>query len=135
MFLQTGAAIARPPLGKLYALQTGILLAISAGLLWIDTVTAYSVLLGGLISIAPNSYFARQAFRHRGALAAAHIARGFYQGEAGKFVLTATAFAVVFAAVKPLQMTAFWAAYLLAQLSHAVIAARIGGFRRTTPGV
>ncbi len=128
--IQYGAIIARPPTGKLYALLTGILLAVVAGLLWIDTVAAYSVLLGGLISIAPNSYFARRAFQHRGARAVTQIARGFYQGEAGKFVMTATAFAVVFAAVKPLHMAAFWAAYLLATLGHMLSAAYFSGWRR-----
>ncbi|MET0380035.1 MAG: ATP synthase subunit I [Spongiibacteraceae bacterium] len=130
----TGAAVAKPPLWKLYTLQTGILLVICTGLLWIDTITAYSVLLGGLISIAPNSYFARQVFRYRGAAAARHIARAFYQGETGKFLLTATAFAVVFATVKPLDIVAFWGAYVAAALSHWLVAAYIGGFRRPAPG-
>lgn len=126
-----GATIAKPPLGKLYALQTAILLALAAGLLWIDRVTAYSVLLGGLISIAPNSYFARQAFRYRGASAARQVARGFYLGETGKFVLTATAFAVVFAAVKPLDVVALWVAYVAATATHWLVAARAGGWRRS----
>lgn len=130
----TGATIARPPLARLYALQTGLLLLLSAGLLWLDAVTAYSVLLGGLISIAPNGYFARQVFRYRGARAARHIARGFYLGESGKFLLTATAFAIVFALVRPLDMAALWAAYAAATLGHWLVAARVGGFRRTTPG-
>lgn len=127
-YTQAGATIARPPLWRLYALQTVILLAISVSLLLIDSVTAYSVLLGGLISIAPNGYFARQAFRYRGAQAAGYIARGFYQGEAGKFVLTATAFAVIFAAVKPLNMVALWGAYLAAMMSQAGVAAYIAGY-------
>ena len=132
--LLLGAAIAKPPLARLYAVQTGVLLLLSAGLLAIDTVTAYSVLLGGFISIAPNGYFARQAFRYRGALAARRIARSFYLGESGKFLLTATAFAVVFALVKPLHVVAFWAAYMVATLAHWLVAAHAGGFRRTTPG-
>lgn len=131
---QTGATIAKPPLWKLYTLQTGILLVICTGLLWIDTLTAYSALLGGLISIAPNSYFARQVFRFRGAAAARHIARAFYQGETGKFLLTATAFAVVFATVKPLNVVALWVAYVATALSHWLVAAQIGGFRQSSPG-
>jgi ATP synthase protein I len=132
---QTGATIAKPPLWKLYTLQTGILLACCAALLLIDTVSAYSALLGGLISIAPNSYFARQAFRFRGATAARHIARAFYLGETGKFVLTATAFAVAFATVKPLNVVALWAAYVAAMLSHWLVAAYAGGFRPSPPRV
>jgi ATP synthase protein I len=115
---QVGATIARPPLGKLYATQAVILLAVAAGLAWLDTTAAYSALLGGLISIGPNSYFARQAFRFRGALAGPLVARAFYLGETGKFVLTAIAFAVVFAVVKPLNALALWAAFLGMTLSH-----------------
>jgi ATP synthase protein I len=115
---QVGATIARPPLGKLYATQTVTLLALAAGLWWLDSTAAYSALLGGLISIGPNSYFARQAFRFRGALAGPLVARAFYRGETGKFVLTATAFAVVFAAVKPLNALALWVAFLGMTLGH-----------------
>lgn len=115
---QAGANIARPPLGRLYATQVIVLAVVVAGLGWVDTTMAYSALLGGFISIGPNSYFARQAFRFRGAQASPLVARSFYLGETGKFMLTAAAFAAVFAAVKPLNATALWAAFLGMTASH-----------------
>lgn len=123
---KTGADIARPPLARLYAALLGVLLLISAGFLWVDITTAYSVLLGGLISVGPSYYFARQAFRFRGARFARHIAQAFYVGETGKFLLTAGAFAAVFALVKPLQAAAVLLAFLGMTLGHWAIAAYIG---------
>jgi ATP synthase protein I len=121
-----GAGIARPPLARLYAALLGVLLLISAGFLWVDITTAYSVLLGGLISVGPSYYFARQAFRFRGARFARQIAQAFYVGETGKFVLTASAFAAVFALVKPLVAAAVLLAFLGMTLCHWVIMAYIG---------
>lgn len=115
---RVGATIATPPLARLYARQMVVLAAVAASLVLMDTTTAYSVLLGGLISIGPNSYFARQAFRFRGARAGPLVARSFYLGETGKFVLTAAAFAAVFATVEPLNVTALWAAFLCMTAGH-----------------
>ena len=56
--------------------------------------------LGCGIAIAGSVYFALQAFRHAGATQAQQIVQGFYKGEAGKFVITALLFVVVFAWVK-----------------------------------
>lgn len=123
---QVGAALARPPLERLYAAQAAILVLISCGMLWIDATAAYSVLLGGLISVGPSYYFARHAFRFRGARFARHITRAFYVGAAGKFTLTAVAFGLVFATVQPLSPAWLLIAYLGATLSHWLIAARIG---------
>jgi len=113
-----GAAIASPPMGKLYAVLTVALLALCAALLTVDTTTAYSALFGGLIAIAPNVFFARQAFRFRGARFTRHIAQAFYLGETGKFVLTATAFAAVFKLVEPLNAGVLWAVFVATTLGH-----------------
>lgn len=123
------AAIARPPLGRMYAALALLLGGVSAGLAVIDVTLAYSTLLGGAIWLMPNLYFARQAFRYRGARAAPHIARALYLGETGKFVLTVVAFGVVFAAIEPLNALALWAAYIGmmiagAALSHRLVATR-----------
>ena len=120
------ATLAKPPLGRWYAAQAALLLLVSGGLLWIDTTAAYSALLGGLISVAPSYYFARQAFRFRGARFARHITRAFYLGAAGKFLLTAVGFALVFTMVKPLNAVVLFTAYGVVALSHWAIAAFIG---------
>ena len=121
-----GAVIARPPLAGLYAALLGLLLLISAGFLCVNITTAYSVLLGGLISVGPGYYFARQAFRFRGARFARQITHAFYVGETGKFLMTAGAFAAVFALVKPLNVAAVMLAFLGMTLGHWAIAAYIG---------
>lgn len=125
-YKQAGASIKAPALGKLYATQIALLAAASLCLLPVDITTAYSVLLGGLTFIAPTGFFARQAFRYRGAQATPRIARAFYRGETQKFVLTAMAFALIFALVKPLDMAALWLAYVAALVVHQMLAMRIG---------
>lgn len=83
---------------------------------WQGAVAGYSGLCGGLIAWLPNVYFAHKAFRFSGARAAQAIVRSFYAGEAGKLVLTAVLFALVFAGVKPLDALALFGAFLLTQL-------------------
>ena len=122
----TGAAIASPPLARLYAALLGVLLLVSAGFMWVNITTAYSVLLGGLISVGPSYYFARQAFRFRGARFARHIAHAFNVGETGKFLMTTGAFAAAFALVRPLHAAALLLAFLGMTLGHWAIAAYIG---------
>ncbi len=76
-----------------------------------DRQTAYSILLGGLICVIPNSYFAYRAFQFQGARAARQIVRSFYRGEAGKLLLTALLFAAVFKWVAPLNALALFGGY------------------------
>lgn len=123
---QAGASIKGPALGKLYATQIALLSATSLGLLSVDITTAYSVLLGGLTFIVPTGFFARQAFRFRGAQATQRIAQAFYRGETTKFVLTAMAFALIFTLVKPLNLMALWLAYIAALFVHHGLAIRFG---------
>ena len=75
--------------------------------------TAYSVLLGGLISTVPNGYFARKAFRYRGARYTEQIIKSFYAGEVGKMVMTVGMFALVFAGIKPLNPLAVIVSYVV----------------------
>jgi|TARA_B100000809_G_scaffold255072_1_gene293124 ATP synthase protein I len=60
------------------------------------SVVAYSVLLGGLISVFSNSYFAMQAFKYRGARNADKVVRSFIRGELGKIGITLVLFALSF---------------------------------------
>ncbi len=85
---------------------------------------AYSAVIGGMISVVPNAYFARQVFRYTGAAFAREVARSFYRGESGKFVTTVMLFAATFALVQPLQVFVLFLAYLIVMLLNAVILAR-----------
>lgn len=76
---------------------------------------AFSAVLGGLVCLVPNAYFARKLFKHSGARAARQIVNGFYKGEAFKLMLTVALFAMVFKflSINPL---VFFVAYIAAQM-------------------
>ncbi len=107
-----GADIARPPVYRITLAQLASLGSLCLLLLAIDKVFAYSVLSGGLIAIVPHGYFTLLAFRWRGARSAQAIARSSYVGEAGKFLLSAAGFALVFAVVRPIDGPAVFVGYL-----------------------
>ena len=109
----SGAEIARPPVHRITLAQLAILAPTCLALLAVDKVCAYSVASGGLIAIVPQAYFATLAFRWRGANSARAIARSSYVGEVGKFLLSVAGFALVFAAVRPLDGLAVFAGYLV----------------------
>lgn len=123
-----GAQIAKPPILKIYGIQSVILVCVSAGLSMVDRTMAYSALLGGLISIGPNFYFACSAFRYSGARAARHIARSVYRGEVLKFVLSAALFASVFVLVRPIAAGTLFAAFILATVVNTILVVKLGKF-------
>ena len=99
----TVSTIKAPPF--YIALLVQLLFCLMAALvmfLLIDGVASYSILLGGLISIVPNGYFAWKVFRFRGARNTPLIVKSFYAGETGKLIMTGGFFAMVFAGIKPL---------------------------------
>lgn len=120
-----GALISRPALFPVFLTQLAILLLVAVGLFFVDVTLGYSVLLGGLVCVLPNIYFARWAFRYSGAQAASEVARSFYRGEAGKFVLTVCLFAGIFNAVKPLAIEAFFLMYVIMMVLNWMLALRL----------
>ena len=76
-------------------------------------VAGYSGLLGGLIALLANVYFAIKSFRYFGARSATAIVQSMWAGEMGKQVLAAALFALVFVGVEPLEPAALFVSYLL----------------------
>ncbi|MCF6758647.1 F0F1 ATP synthase subunit I [Pseudomonas balearica] len=76
-------------------------------------VAGYSALLGGLIALSANAYFAYKAFRYFGARSTRAIVQSFWAGEMGKQILAAALFALVFVGVRPLEPVALFAGYVL----------------------
>ena len=111
------STIKAPPIYKIIASQfvaVGVVTAIGYTILgWIS---AYSLLLGGLICAIPNGYFATKAFQYRGARAAQKIVQAFYVGEAIKILLMCAGFALSFKYVSPLDIWALFAGFLLVYL-------------------
>jgi ATP synthase protein I len=100
---------------RLLFVQFCVTVLLACGALCVDKVAAVSALLGGLVCVIPNVYFARTLFKHQGARSARKIVNGFYAGEAYKLVLTVALFAMVFKTmmVNPL---VFFLAYVVTQL-------------------
>lgn len=110
----TVAVIKAPPVHIAFVIQ--VLLCVTAALvslLLLDMVAAYSILLGGFISIVPNGYFAWKAFRFRGARNTPLIIKSFYAGETGKLIMTGVLFALVFAGIRPLNELAVILSFII----------------------
>lgn len=96
--------------------QLVVTIALPIGFAGWSIAAAYSALLGGVICLLPNAYFARRMFRHTGARAARQIVRSFYAAETGKLVFTAILFGVSFAAVKGLVAPALFLGFIAVQI-------------------
>jgi ATP synthase protein I len=76
-----------------------------------------SALLGGLVYIIPNAYFASKLFKHQGARAAKQIVSSFYKGEALKIVLSIFLFTAVFVLFR-ITPLAFFISYITVLMTH-----------------
>jgi ATP synthase protein I len=110
----TVSAIKTPPIYLAFIIQFFLcVIAAVVVLLLVDLVAAYSILLGGFISIVPNGYFAWKAFRFRGASNTPLIVKSFYAGETGKQVMTGVLFALVFAGIRPINELAVILSFII----------------------
>jgi len=123
-----GAPIVKPPLLKIFLGQCSVLAVLTAGLLFVDVTTAYSVLLGGIVCILPNTYFGAMAFRHSGARSAQKVTTSLYRGEVGKFLLTAVFFACIFVFIKPLSVGALFTTFIATMLLNWFLVHRLSNF-------
>jgi ATP synthase protein I len=90
------STISTPPLYKVALFQLIGLSAFCAVVMLYDRTWAGSLVVGGLIQVGPQAWFARQAFRYSGAQQVDKIVRAMYWGESGKVVLTASLFVTTF---------------------------------------
>lgn len=86
-------------------------------IVWVvyDTTASQSILLGGLVCVVPNAYFARLLFRYKGARAAKQIVNSFYKAEALKLLLTIGLFVLVFKLVS-IKPWLFFVGFIAAQM-------------------
>ena len=104
--------ISLPAVKKVALYQLALLLPASAALLGWDAVVAYSALLGGLIQIVPQAWFARQAFRYAGARRVQSIVSAMYWGETGKVLLSSVLFTATFLLVSSLHVGALFSSFV-----------------------
>ncbi len=129
-----------PPVVKISLIQLAVVLPVVLALeLTQGRVVALSALLGSLLCLLPNLYFGLRAFellgrgsdllkgrrQLRGARASQRTVRSFYRAETGKFVLTLTGFAAVFAIVKPLNPAVLFISYGLCVILQWILVARL----------
>ena len=119
----------RTPAFPVLVLQLIVSLAVAL-VLWIcqGLIAGYSGLLGGLVALIPNSYFAFRVYRYSGARSARAIVGEFYSGEAGKLILTAVLFITVWLAVKPLVVAAVFGGYIAVLATGASALLIVRGF-------
>jgi ATP synthase protein I len=99
-------------------LATAVLVALGA-------VGAYSVLLGGLISIIPGAYFAFRVFMYTGARSMEKMVRNAYFAELIKLIWIGAGFALVFRFVKPLQPELVFGGFAVIHLVGMVAVGRL----------
>ncbi|MFT4059365.1 MAG: F0F1 ATP synthase subunit I [Legionella sp.] len=78
---------------------------------------ASSAVLGGMVCVVPNVYFASKLFKYQGARSARQIVNSFYKGEAIKIFLSIVLFTAVFVWIK-ITPLAFFAAYIMILITH-----------------
>ena len=91
---------------------TGFMTLVFAGAQGVQS--AYSAVLGGVVCILPNLYFALKLFRYDGAQAAGNIIKAFYKGEAAKLLITIALFALIFKFI-PIEALAFFVTFIVVQ--------------------
>jgi ATP synthase protein I len=125
----TGARLKPPPVYRITLAQLAVLGLLSIVTLALtDTTTTVSLAAGAACSALPQAWFALQLFG-RGGRRGAEAARAGYAAEAGKFLLSAVGFALVFALLRPVVPLAVFggfAAMLLVQVAGGIWLLRRG---------
>jgi ATP synthase protein I len=102
---------------KLLVVQAGVGVVLAAVFWGIGgSVSGYSALLGGLITVLPNAFLALRLALPRRDPGAQALVRAAYLGEVGKLALTVLFFSLVFTMVRPLSAVALFAGFIATQL-------------------
>lgn len=119
-------AIQTPPVYRISVVQ-GIVVLLATGIVLIlqGTVSAYSLLLGGMISIIPSAYFTHRMFRETGARAMGKVVSNALKGELVKLLLIGAGFALVFKAVENLDVAKVFAGFILVHFAGILATYRL----------
>lgn len=114
------------PIYQAVVLQSLVLLVLAiAVLVALGTVGAYSVLLGGVISILPGAYFAFRVFLYTGARSMEKMVRNAYLAELIKLIWIGAGFALVFRFVDPLAPALVFGGFAVIHLVGIVAVGRL----------
>jgi ATP synthase protein I len=112
------------PFGRLLCAQALVMLAVSGVALAHEVVTAYSALLGGMISLVPDYYFARRVFRRYTDRSPVDVAGIMLRAEIVKMTLAVLMFGAVFVLIMALNVPALITGYLLVKAAGVVVSVR-----------
>jgi ATP synthase protein I len=101
--------------------QSGILLVFSAAVAFIDFIAAYSMLIGGLIYLIPNTYFANRHFKKQTKRSAQGTLAELYASQIWKMALMVISFSLAFVLVKPISVFSLFAMLILLQVSNLIM--------------
>ncbi len=105
----------RPPIHRVVVVQLLVCILLGLMLLPFGYNVCLSSILGGLCCALPNAYFIWRAFRFHGARQAKQIVSSFYRGAAGKLLLTAASFTMVFTLAEPVAPLALFGSFIAVQ--------------------
>jgi len=99
-----------------------LILILLVGLAYIESWDmAYSVLIGGLIPILANWFFAWRVFNHYSANRQGEIVGRFYRAEAEKLLMVALIFALLFIYIDSIHVVGLFVSYILLQFAHVAL--------------
>lgn len=120
------STIKAPPIYKVVAYQLLLTVTVSLALLMLSgQISAYSVLIGGLLSAVPGALFAGRVFKYRGARAAHKIVKELYTGQALKLLLMSAGFALSFYYIQPLDVIALFSGFILVHITGLFVLALV----------
>ena len=112
------------PFGPFLRAEAVVMLAVAGVALGHGAEAAYSALLGGVISIVPDYYFARRIFRRYADRSPDEVAAIMLRAEVVKLTLTVLLFAAIFALVAALNVLALILGYVLVKATGVVVSVR-----------
>ena len=115
--------IPRPPIYRIPLAQLAVLLPLGGAAWFYNPTISYSLILGGLIHLLPNTYFAMQAFRYRGAKTMRQNLGALAKGEVLKFLLNVMGIALAVIYIKPINIIALICAFVLMTVVNIVATA------------
>ncbi|MBU2097877.1 MAG: ATP synthase subunit I [Gammaproteobacteria bacterium] len=128
------SSIKAPPIYKVAVIQAvTLLILVLASAALVNWLSAYSLMIGGLICLIPGTLFARKAFKYRGARSASLIVKELYKGEAIKLFLISVGFALSFIYVKPLNVVALFSGFVLVHITGVLVFVRVSKPDRYNP--
>jgi len=106
---------------RLLSTQLRITLGVSAVALLFGLVPGYSALLGGLVSLLSNAYFARKVLADKGASSAGHVMLVFYWAEIVKIAMAAVLIAALCASIEDINVMALIAGFFVVHMGGALL--------------